>query len=153
MFCIRRFQNFVLTAFLALPLSGAMMMQGSNAKTSPTKNAWQETLSNDGSWRVQWRVLVDGKESELPIVRRRFTIELIIESTRNPTELPKSVMVDAQMPDHGHGMNVAPTMVLEKSRECRAEGMLFHMSGRWEVDVDIDDGITVERAQWNIPMY
>ena len=102
---------------------------------------------------MQWRVLVDGKESELPIVRRRFTIELIIESTRNPTELPKSVMVDAQMPDHGHGMNVAPTMVLEKSRECRAEGMLFHMSGRWEVDVDIDDGITVERAQWNIPMY
>lgn len=153
MFCIRRFQIFALTTFLALPLFGAMMMQGSNAKTSPRKNAWQETLSNDGSWRVQWRVLVDGKESELPIVRRRFTIELNIESTQNPKELPKSVMVDAQMPDHGHGMNVAPTIVLEKPRECRAEGMLFHMSGRWEVDVDIDDGITVERAQWNIPMY
>ena len=75
-----------MTAFLALPLSGAMMMQGSNAKTSPAKNAWQETLSNDGSWRVQWRVLVDGKESELPIVRRRVTIELNIESTRNPKE-------------------------------------------------------------------
>ena len=153
MFCIGRFQIYALTAFLALPLSGDMMMQGSNAKTFPAKNAWQETLSNDGSWRVKWRVLVDGRESELPIVRRRFTIELNIESTRNPKELPKSVMVDAQMPDHGHGMNVAPTIVLEKSGECRAEGMLFHMSGRWEVDVDIDDGITVERAQWNIPMY
>ena len=153
MFCIRRFQIFALTIFLALPLLGAMMMQGSNAKTAPAKNAWQETLGNDGSWRVQWRVLVDGKESELPIVRRRFTIELNIESTRHPKELPKSVMVDAQMPEHAHGMNVAPTIILEKSGMCRAEGMLFHMSGRWEVDVDIDDGTTIERAQWNILMY
>ena len=143
----------VLLAILVPPLSGAKMMQGSDAKTSPAKNAWQETLSNDGSWRVKWRVLVDGRESELPIVRRRFTIELSIESTRTPREFPKSVMVDAQMPDHGHGMNVAPTIVLEKSGECHAEGMLFHMSGRWEVDVDIDDGTTIERAQWNIPMY
>ncbi len=128
-------------------------MQGSDAKTFPVKNAWHETLSNDGSWRVKWRVLVDGKESELPIVRRRFTIELSIESTRSPRDLPMSVMVDAQMPEHGHGMNIAPTILLEKSGKCRADGMLFHMSGRWEVDVDIDDGTTIERAQWNILMY
>lgn len=152
MIFIRKVSMFLMIAFLALPLSGAVMKQGSNPK-SPTDNLWQEVLSNDGSWQVKWRVLVNDREAELPIVRRRFTIELNIESTLNPKVSPKSVIVDAQMPEHAHGMNVAPTIILEKSGMCRAEGMLFHMSGRWEVDVDIDDGTTIERAQWNILMY
>ncbi len=117
---------------------------------------WNEVASNDGSWIVRWRLLVEGKPAELPLARKRFTIELQIESTGDPQETPTAVLVDAQMPEHLHGMNVAPIIALTTgavgSALATAEGMLFHMSGRWEVDVDIDDGTTVERAQWNITL-
>lgn len=114
---------------------------------------WGSVISNDGSWRVQWRVMMGSKPLPLPEVRKRFTIELRIESLLEPKRPVRSVLVDAQMPDHVHGMNVAPTILMLEGGEVASEGMLFHMSGRWEVDVDIDDGETIERAQWDIGMY
>lgn len=134
-----------LLCMLALPHFGAVIQ-------SVPQPVWQEVLSNDGSWKVKWRVVIGVRPAELPIVRRRFSLELQIESTRDPKQSMKSVQVDAQMPEHGHGMNVAPTILLVSSGAV-AEGMLFHMAGRWEVDIDIDDGVTVERAQWKIAMY
>lgn len=132
---------------LTLPLLGV----GAVMQSTP-QPLWQEVISNDGSWKVKWRVIVGARPAELPVVRRRFSLELHIESTSDPKQTVTAVLVDAQMPEHAHGMNVAPTILLEPSGAV-AEGMLFHMSGRWEVDVDIDDGVTVERAQWNILMY
>ncbi len=130
---------------------GMGMGMGAVMQSAP-QPVWQEVLSNDGSWKVKWRVVIGARPAELPVVRRRFSLELHIESTRDPKQIVTAVLVDAQMPEHAHGMNVAPTILLEPGGAV-AEGMLFHMSGRWEVDVDIDDGVTVERAQWNILMY
>ncbi len=134
---------------IALVLCGAGSLALQRVDAKPP---WKEVTSNDGSWRVKWRLLVDQREVELPVPRRRFTIELKLESTCTPPQTPRLIVVDAQMPEHGHGMNVAPTILLDE-QGGRADGMLFHMTGRWEVDVDIDDGCTVERAQWNIGMY
>ena len=125
----------------------------SSMSTADDPAAWREVISNDGSWRVEWRLLMDGKPVALPLPRKRFTIELRIKSTQNPEADVQSVIVDAQMPDHRHGMNVASTISLEREGLAKSEGMLFHMTGRWEVDVEIDDGFTVERAQWDIGMY
>lgn len=115
--------------------------------------AWREVVSNDGSWKVQWRLAMESKPVEIPVARRRFSLELKITSTRGEKDEMRAVTIDAQMPEHHHGMNVAPTITLERGGSARADGMLFHMSGKWEVDVDIDDGFTVERAQWDIGMY
>lgn len=124
------------------------------ASWPPQKAAeWGSVISNDGSWRVQWRVMMGAKQLTLPEVRKRFTIELRIESLLEPKRTMRAVLVDAQMPDHVHGMNVAPTILMIEGGGVASEGMLFHMSGRWEVDVDIDDGETIERAQWDIGMY
>lgn len=124
------------------------------ASLPPQKAAeWGSVISNDGSWRVQWRVMMGGKQLTLPEVRKRFTIELRIESLLEPKRAMRAALVDAQMPDHVHGMNVAPTILMLEGGGVASEGMLFHMSGRWEVDVDIDDGETIERAQWDIGMY
>lgn len=136
---------------------GAMIAPLAAAATrgqgAPQGEHWKEVTSNDGSWRVHWRVIAESQPAEVPLPRKRFTVELRLESLRTPAETPKAVLVDAQMPEHGHGMNVLPTVSLAEGGAVRADGMLFHMNGRWEVDVDIDDGTTVERAQWNIGMY
>ncbi len=117
---------------------------------------WKQVTSNDGSWLVQWRIIDEGAPAELPRVRKRFTLEVQVAPAGDRSAAVCALLIDAQMPEHLHGMNVAPTIVLDapspSGSHATAEGMLFHMSGRWEVDLDIDDGTTCERAQWNITL-
>ena len=48
--------------------------------------------------------------------------------------------VDATMPDHRHGMNYRPSLKPLGGGRWRAEGLLWHMAGRWELQVDVDAG-------------
>jgi hypothetical protein len=57
-----------------------------------------------------------------------------------------SLRVDADMPAHGHGMNVAPTLT-EENGWVEATPLLFHMPGAWELYVDRTEGALTERAQ------
>jgi hypothetical protein len=45
--------------------------------------------------------------------------------------------VDAVMPEHQHGMNYRPTVKPLGDGRWRAEGLLFHMPGRWELRLDV----------------
>jgi len=54
------------------------------------------------------------------------------------------VRVDAHMPEHRHGMNYRPDVRSLGGGLYRAEGLMFHMPGRWELvfDVRSSDGAT-----------
>ncbi len=56
--------------------------------------------------------------------------------------------LDASMPAHGHGTNYRPTVSLESSDEQSAvyqiDGVVLHMPGNWQWEVDIDDGNSSE---------
>ncbi len=65
----------------------------------------------------------------------------------NPAEL---VAVDAQMPEHRHGMNYRPTIVGAGDGRFRADGMVFHMPGRWEIALDVRAGEESERLTHEI---
>ena len=41
--------------------------------------------------------------------------------------------VDAWMPDHRHGMNYTPTLAGTPPGPMRAEGLVMHMPGRWQL--------------------
>src|SRR2546423_15401339 len=43
----------------------------------------------------------------------------------------ESLKVDAQMPEHRHGMNYAPKVIKTGPQRWRAEGLMFHMPGKW----------------------
>jgi hypothetical protein len=48
--------------------------------------------------------------------------------------------VDATMPEHQHGMNYRPSIQRvgnSKDGRWRAEGLMFHMPGRWELRLDV----------------
>jgi hypothetical protein len=54
--------------------------------------------------------------------------------------------VDATMPEHQHGMNYRPSIRRigdENDGRWRANGLMFHMPGRWEMRFDVQaDGRT-----------
>ncbi len=71
------------------------------------------------------------------VVGRAFAIEVNV-CAKGQAAVPTGLRVDAQMPAHRHGMNYRPTVVAEGDGRFRAEGLLFHMPGRWEFIFDLD---------------
>lgn len=56
-----------------------------------------------------------------------------------------ALAVDAQMPDHRHGMNYKPTLTRSGVEGWRAEGLLFHMPGKWEITFVVTTAQGVQR--------
>ena len=68
---------------------------------------------------------------------QHFAIEAVVCGDGTP---PALMRVDAQMPEHRHGMNYRPTLASKGGGRYVAEGLLFHMPGRWELSFDVDGG-------------
>ena len=66
----------------------------------------------------------------------------VCTKNNKPAEL---VAVDAQMPEHKHGMNYGPTIVSLGEGRYRVVGMVFLMPGRWELAIDVRAGEESER--------
>jgi len=73
-----------------------------------------------------------------------FAIDFTV-CPRGKASAPRAVRVDAAMPEHRHGMNYRPTVVAKGAGRYRAEGLLFHMSGRWEIAFDVVTASAAER--------
>ena len=75
-------------------------------------------------------------------IGRHFTVEAVVCS---PAPMPTRLRVDALMPEHRHGMNNRPTVIKSGDGVYVAEGMLFHMPGRWQLIFDVERDGRVER--------
>jgi len=58
---------------------------------------------------------------------------------------PESVRVDAWMPDHKHGMNYRPSVTATGDGRYRAEGLMLHMAGKWELVFELRGKDSVQR--------
>jgi hypothetical protein len=106
-----------------------------------------ELTSNDGAWKVVYKV-------DDPGIRRGEPFDLDAW-VFGPDDASKpradvSLAVDAAMPQHGHGMNRVPKIEKLPDGGFRAEGLLFHMPGKWELYFDVARGPLVERAQADV---
>ena len=79
-----------------------------------------------------------------PVVGEHFSVDLAV-CPKPGANKAQGVRVDAQMPDHRHGMNYRPTVTVSGSERYRAQGMLFHMPGRWMIEFQVSDGATTDR--------
>ncbi len=50
------------------------------------------------------------------------------------------IVLDAQMPAHGHGMNYRPTVQRTAPGRFRVTGMMLHMPGTWRISFDLMQG-------------
>ena len=51
---------------------------------------------------------------------------------------PVLTRVDADMPEHRHGMNYRPSLAPAGDGRYVADGLLFHMPGRWRLSFDVE---------------
>ena len=77
-------------------------------------------------------------------VGTHFAVDFAV-CPRAAADAPGSVRVDANMPAHRHGMNYRPVVTAKSSELFRAEGLMFHMPGRWDLTFDVEGGGRTER--------
>ncbi len=65
---------------------------------------------------------------------------------------PDRIAVDATMPAHRHGMNYRAVVTPLAPGEFRAEGLLFHMPGEWEIVFDLYYGERRERLTHRVTL-
>lgn len=72
-------------------------------------------------------------------VGEHFTVDFVV------CPAPESVRVDAWMPEHRHGMNYRPEVRAQGGGRYRAEGLMLHMAGRWELVFEVRSAGKTER--------
>jgi hypothetical protein len=85
--------------------------------------------------QLAWRI--DGP----PVANGRH-FALLIQVCPAEARLTK---VDAGMPEHRHGMNYRPSLQALGDGRWRADGLMFHMLGRWELVFEAEAGGRRER--------
>ena len=110
-------------------------------------DGWWTVPSADGRWLVSWKF-----DADLPPLRDPFGIDVRVRPAKGGAAFVGTLRPDAAMPQHGHGMNVAPTVKRTGEGTFRVEGMLFHMPGYWELYFDLGSAGTLERTQGSVTL-
>lgn len=71
-----------------------------------------------------------------PPVGQHFNVDFVI-CAASPVRRDTAIQVDADMPAHRHGMNYRATVSTLRPGVYRAEGLMFHMPGRWRMIFDV----------------
>ncbi len=114
-------------------LALAFFATASAAQTCELLGAPVQRLQSQG------REIVYRTQPAVPRVGEHFTVEFAV------CPAAESVRVDAWMPEHRHGMNYRPTIAAQGGGRYRAEGLMFHMAGRWELFFEVRAGDRSER--------
>jgi hypothetical protein len=88
-------------------------------------------------------------QPEPVVIGQHFVVELAL-CAKDGAAAPESVRVDAFMPDHRHGMNYKTKVTSSGAGKYRAEGLMFHMPGRWEYIFEVRAAGTTERMTTSV---
>jgi hypothetical protein len=84
---------------------------------------------------------------------RHFALDIVVCPPPG-TAPPAKLAVDADMPAHRHGMNYRASVTALGGGRFRAEGLMFHMAGRWRLlfDLPAADGAPARRLTRDIDL-
>ncbi len=134
---------------------GATAIDPGSATRGGTGASEGEVSTAFGTWRVAWRSVPAPVPLNTP-----FAVEAWLRpaggdgSWEGDTwdggaagDVQPSLVIDAGMPHHQHGMNRTPELSRLPDGGFRADGMLFHMPGAWTLVFDVSRGGITERAE------
>lgn len=109
-------------------------------------NANQVRMSNGGTFTVGYMTDPD----PIPL-NELFSIEVRLSDADGPAD-DVTLIADADMPAHRHGMLRRPTVEKRSPGVFLVTGMQFHMPGEWVLYFDITQGGVTERAQFDVEL-
>ena len=115
--------------------------QHNAAMVLPSGSGWLQMRSADGTYQISLKI------PDHPPLNEEFTVEGIVVREGKPISQQARIHFDAGMPQHGHGLAVPVETTRISESGFRAQGVRFHMSGRWLITVDVQEGPHLERAR------
>jgi len=91
-----------------------------------------------------YRVAFQPRPSRIP-VNEYFTMSVAVHDAQG-AGVDVELAVDADMPEHGHGLVARPRVRRTESGRFEVEGLLLHMPGLWELYFDVTREGATERA-------
>ena len=77
-------------------------------------------------------------------IGQHFSVELVV-CPKSGQQAPEAVRVDGFMPEHNHGMNYRAAVKPADGGRYLAEGLMFHMSGKWDFIFEVRGGGKTDR--------
>jgi hypothetical protein len=84
-------------------------------------------------------------------VGRHFAVDVVVCAAAGAS-VPATLRVDADMPAHRHGMNYRASVKPLGDGRFAAEGLMFHMPGRWRFIFDVGSGAQAQRLTHEIEL-
>src|SRR3954462_13634257 len=78
-------------------------------------------------------------------IGQHFSLEMAV-CANGGAPPPESIAVDPQMPEHRQGMNYKASVKPDAGGRYRADGLMFHMPGRWEIIFELSAAGVTDRA-------
>ena len=123
--------------------------KGDDPKTPSSLVAGKRAVDSNGGHFV---VMFQTSPDPVPM-NESFTVTFSVAPKVAAKGTPDlTVEIDARMPAHGHGMNKTPKLIRASDGSYKAEGLLFHMPGHWELYFDLSEGGRTERAQVDVDL-
>jgi hypothetical protein len=94
---------------------------------------------------VKGRQQVESGGLRVAFATRPWPVDVVV-CTSPGGPAPDALRVDADMPAHRHGMNYRASVKPLGDGHFVAEGLMFHMPGRWRFIFDIGSGAQAERV-------
>ena len=120
-----------------------------NASPTTLAHLDRTVASNAGGFELRWE-----SSAEAPPLNEEYDFALsLAQPDGTPLDLPVDhLSLGASMPQHGHGMNQDPLIERTAPGHYLVRGMRLHMTGRWEVYVDVRQGPVTERAEFPLEL-
>jgi hypothetical protein len=114
---------------------------GASAQSCELPVGGQVVANADATLRISYRFEPAGLRAD-----RHFA--LVVDACAPGTI--DALAVDAQMPEHRHGMNYKPAVTKVGPNRWKADGLLLHMPGRWEFRFEMRTAGRTERLAHSV---
>lgn len=121
-----------LVAFFAVGGPGCGGKEGDSSSADTVLGGPSTGVTDGGSYAIEYET----EPSPIPL-SEPFILRTRVTDPAGRWIDDATVVVNAEMPTHGHGMNTTPTTQAEGDGWYRTEGMLFHMPGDWQIVIDV----------------
>jgi hypothetical protein len=107
--------------------------------------------NNVESDRGSYQVVYSSDPEPIPL-NEEFSLDLAVYGTNDQSQPLQDVelLASAEMPEHSHGMPQEPLMESNGDGTYTASGMLFQMSGYWEILVWVTGEGPTELAVFSV---
>ncbi len=128
-------RNSIEAALAAAPLVDPSRVDAAGAADIPVEERSGTTFG--GAFVVSWVPVPDPLPFNAP-----FALKVTVARAATPQvpDREARLELDTSMPAHGHGMNRTPRVTANGDGTFLVEGMLFHMSGRWDLLLQVHSG-------------